>query len=1031
MKKYKLITIIILVFASLFIITLKEEVNAASCQTGCSTWTDSYGCKHTCIANWCDADSDGANDDWGVCNESWDGSSCQPDSQCGGGTSTCSDSDPAAVNLLSPSNGATLTSSNVTLSWTPTSNWGKCCDGTHRHYYIYYRKKVSTCNAASETDANGTYSYSANKIENPNTVTQRSITVPSGETYCWFVQTWNKCVSKNSARREFTVLSPPIHSGTNIQANTCNSGYSGTSSQSGTDNPLTITSTYTHPEGVANIDQVSLAIIPNNVRNASPISETSAMDGSRYFFMGLVDINHTSPSSSSFYIVNDNSGSGAYNGTLVGDDLINNTNRSILHNINSTAADGTKVEIVNATTIRVHWRVEFTDTYPITTNNVYSAAFTQLANGNWLSSAYPTTYSRYLGKESNQTWGVDVVPPQTTPPEPIVLDSTTFSMDWATIASDDSPITDLEAYMWPRYKTLVLDKTNSPTATYTLGATEPPDFSPSNINVNETNYQRKDTYSVSTDIDPIEELNTKVVARDIACNTSSGTESLGMSDSWMITVGGDTHNTNTNINVLERQLDPPFGHLSSQDSFLSSYINSIEDSSRNLSVRLSKNLHILEGYNDWNDAPPKLSAQGDWYDYLLKLVQDNTGQLLAPTIPLAGTKTNQMIGASIYTKRHVLWNGNVTLSQNTVCNTQSIIFVNGDLTINPDLSIENNPSTGEQMGCMFIVKGNVNVTKGNAASQYTTEGVLGINTTKNTVQGEVLGTNDGACGTACNDSSDCMDYGTGGDRVECINGTCSNVLCPENDVPGTICNCNGVATCGEYCGYGGVGLCGDGISTCVYLSPLCPTGTLKTVCYPIARETPGSGVYDPAFDAQYSTAKCFMRDTGNSYINDNVNYTDRWTLYSSSFTQSDVQAMCNWCGNYKLDPGEECDPPGSVDNGYTCDTDCTLIPPEPTQPIPDVYYDNIQAFIFSNQGFTTSIDDRGDATDRKYDGLYLKGSIITSTSSFGRDLRLFNNARFPAEIIDYDARYSNIFREDLKSTRFSIREENYIKKITN
>lgn len=652
--------------------------------------------------------------------------SSKPDSIKACDSDSCTDSNPAAVSLQSPSNNVTVPTTNVTLKWNETSNWGKCCDGTHRHYYVYYRKKVNNCSLSQETDSNGTYRYTDNKIEVANNVTQRNINVTPGNTYCWYVQTWNKCVSRDSSKRQFTVAGAANHIDTSINAPVCNSGYSGTSDQSSTDNPITITSTYTHPNGIDNIDQVSLAIIPNTIRNAMLISENNGMNAARNYFMGTVNINHANTSNSTFYIVNNSSGTGVYSSNIQNNNLVNNTGRSILLDINGTTANSTKVEVVNANTLKVYWRVQFTNTYPLTpTNNLYTAAFTQLPNGNWLSSAYQSGYSRYLGKESGKTWGVDVNPPTVNAPAPDVQDSTKFSIDWSQTAKDNNQITNMKAYMWPTKDPLNLSKTNSPTTTFNLTTTEPIDFTASNININETNYQTTNTFEISSNIDPTEELNTKVVAKDIACNISSVTNDIGLSKSWMITVGGDTYNTNTKVNALNVNLNPPFTDLTNQDSFFSTYLNAIKEATRSLSTRISKYTQILNGYDDWNAKPPRLTNKDNWYDYLHELVSKNTGTIANSTFQgQAGAnnglpsqiKVSSALGVNPYEKKHVEINGDLSIPEGTICDTQSIIFIDGNLTINPTLEIENAPD-GTQMGCMFVVNGNVTIEKGEYANQ--------------------------------------------------------------------------------------------------------------------------------------------------------------------------------------------------------------------------------------------------------------------------------------------------------------------------
>ncbi len=196
------------------------------------------------------------------------------------------------------------------------------------------------------------------------------------------------------------------------------------------------------------------------------------------------------------------------------------------------------------------------------------------------------------------------------------------------------------------------------------------------------------------------------------------------------------------------------------------------------------------------------------------------------------------------------------------------------------------------------------------------------------------------CGESCTSDDECMDYGTGGDRIACINGKCDNVLCPGNTTYGTICACEGVAVCGEICGYGAVGLCEDGLSSCRYLDSSCPVGANSpgnpiTVCYPVMRETPGSEYYDAEFDAEWDSlgrgdggdTYCRARDTNNSWIRNN--YTG-----ATNHTLEEIAALCVWCGNNQLDPGEQCDDgPLNGTAQSDCSENCDLMEPSPSPSI--------------------------------------------------------------------------------------------------
>jgi len=65
---------------------------------------------------------------------------------------------------------------------------------------------------------------------------------------------------------------------------------------------------------------------------------------------------------------------------------------------------------------------------------------------------------------------------------------------------------------------------------------------------------------------------------------------------------------------------------------------------------------------------------------------------------------------------HILIKDNFTIESTTTCNTQTIFFIEGNLTINPDFTIQNDGSN--QMGCMFFVGGDLHIQAGDFKDYY-------------------------------------------------------------------------------------------------------------------------------------------------------------------------------------------------------------------------------------------------------------------------------------------------------------------------
>lgn len=788
MKKFILVFPIVLV---LLIIGAKK-VESAGCSVECNDYVKADGCLHKCFRdNWCDANGDGVNDDWGYCDYWWDGDSCEPDPACSAPPPppVCTTSSPGASTLVSPANGSTNTANDVNLRWNSTLSWGEGCP-TNPSYTLNYRLKGSSCNGGGYSSRNVGTSLSST-LYNLNWNTS----------YCWYVTTSNGSASKESARWEFTTAETPVHLGTQIIANSCNSGQSGNASISGTDNPVTVVSEYRLNTGVDGIKQVALAFIPSNIRNASIISEYSAITGSPDYFMALVNINHSNPNASYFYLVNNNP---SYTGPYTTGEATTQKGNASLLSINQD----TRVEILNGTTLRVSWKVKFEDAYPYTpVNNLYTGAF-HYRSSFWNSSPNTPGIDRALAKV--RTWGVNTHIPSIAIQGPTAESATDFNLNWIVKGNE---LTEAQGYMWSSVGDMNLRQLSPVSTNYSLNINEPEDFSASNVGINLSSLGVH-KYSIDSDVDPTEIIKIKMAANDRACNKVIQTgQDLPLSKDWMITTKGDTFTTNVSTHIVgDVDLTNQFPLLNNLNNYFSNYIAGIREESPNLVNRLSKNEFILDTYDDWNNTPPKSTGENSWYDYLTKVISRNSSISNSAISSISNNQISSAFGVDPYTQTNFKTSGNLSIGPKVECNTRSIIFVNGDLTILPNFTIRNDRN-GNQMGCMFVVKGDINIVNGDPAS--------------------------------------------------------------NND---------------------------------------------------------------------------------HTYID----------------------------------------------------------------------YDKIEAFLIADGDFTTSVDSRGDDSNIKYDGLYIKGSVIAKSADFGRDLKLFNNAKQPAEIIDFDSRYTNIFKEQLKSYKYSIREKNYV-----
>jgi len=161
---------------------------------------------------------------------------------------------------------------------------------------------------------------------------------------------------------------------------------------------------------------------------------------------------------------------------------------------------------------------------------------------------------------------------------------------------------------------------------------------------------------------------------------------------------------------------------------LSTYISSVFQSALKVTQRTSMKHFVLEGYEDWNKSPIKSSPDKNWYDYIHTLVAKNsTIHQINATQMTAGQRTSQLILATTgetmtntnYT-RHLLINNDFVLRTNTSCDTRSIIFINGKLTIEPRFIVRDRlvGTLNVPMGCMFVVNGDIEVLNGTFYNDY-------------------------------------------------------------------------------------------------------------------------------------------------------------------------------------------------------------------------------------------------------------------------------------------------------------------------
>lgn len=755
MQKNKLTKKSLLIITSLsllFLISLKRTkifAYEAECEIGeTATWScGSGGCAEDEFRQ-CRC---GLDNRWGSC-------SCIASSDCpadgeegtgggtGGGEPGCTPIDPSGFRLTSPANNSYIENNDVFLRWRDVADWGRGCP-TNPRFFIRMGKLPNRGMPCRDQDNDAFYNlvYRSQRIitpANPPITNEPTIdpvnhvqinNLAWGGTYCWFVEANNNGGSRDSRDVwKFTIYNTPSFEDFNFAfTESCGNGISGQASNDGTDNPITFYTEYSLNDngvGEEGITQVVTAISPDIYSSASIISEEVLAETSQDYFMALATINHTNPEQSEFQIVNSDSYP-YYSGTQTSGSLTNSSNTATLMNINDTVdPESTHVEIIDANTIRVYWQVRFEDNYKYKTdgtlfdnviqNNIYGAALREVFPGEWNSSTGSRTLGRSLGLLEN--WGVNVQPPKAIISDPQVLNSTDFNLDWDVQAYG---LQKAEGYMWTSEEPLDITKISpAPILSINLTTSEPDTTVNPKPNSNVGVYYRSasaDTLGIHTyrltDTTRIEDtINTKMYAKDTACNEISDSGSaLDLTGSWMMTAGGDIHATNFSTQLREASLTGDLEYLNNF-SFLSTYTSAVSDAALVTSSRISKQNYLLERYDDWNSSPPRISDKTSWYDYLLDLVTKNSTITIAPSSQInKGQKTSQFLSGA---KTQIETSGNFSVEEGAICDTRTIFFIQGDLTIHPDFTIQN--SETEQMGCIFIVKGNIRIESGSFKNGY-------------------------------------------------------------------------------------------------------------------------------------------------------------------------------------------------------------------------------------------------------------------------------------------------------------------------
>jgi hypothetical protein len=194
--------------------------------------------------------------------------------------------------------------------------------------------------------------------------------------------------------------------------------------------------------------------------------------------------------------------------------------------------------------------------------------------------------------------------------------------------------------------------------------------------------------------------------RDGACNAINVGSGLPDSTPWIITnmglVSGSGGFNDINVrNVVD--LGPIIPELSN-DSYLGSY--SVVTNTGALPVsNISKNGYYAIGYEDNIMDPPEITGDSNWYTYLFDQV-NSISRITTLDISTINASVASSLSGALGLRKFVQTTGNLQVSSNTNCDIDAIVFVNGNLTIEPDLLRTSGSS------CIFVANGSVTIGNG-------------------------------------------------------------------------------------------------------------------------------------------------------------------------------------------------------------------------------------------------------------------------------------------------------------------------------
>ncbi|MEO6729443.1 MAG: hypothetical protein ABIM99_05995 [Candidatus Dojkabacteria bacterium] len=652
------------------------------------------------------------------------GCGCYTDAEgCGSGCGGNPPNNPPAcvpqahsddMTLVLPANGATNVPKPATFKWTNPTNWGSGCPNTNTNVIYYKIKTTSVCVDGNPWANTGLFAAS--------TTHTLDVQLEYGTTYCWYMGSYNGYNSNYSNQVwEFTTSKLPIYTGGGLTGiDVCGNQSSGRLGSTGVTNPIEWTANFTNPEAANKMEWFTIAIVPTTGIYAVT---TDTADYTTTYTKAV-------QSGGALFAINTTGGVLTYKSlklsptawttAAVGATSLNMANgRTTLMDLGT----GTKLTQTGQDA-SVKFKISFANTFTPGTYNIYvNTLVSNPTLGGLMASNNATAASHYFFKKSG-TWKVDPTPPTGSISGPTLNADGTFNMIWT--GTDNIGLSDIRSYVYSDVAGSMLhDNTiNLDISTPTTEQVYPAASNAGITGKNQGSHNYKDLTP-----DNGAEYTFKIYVKDSSCNFVEAVIKKNPLTPWILGQNGDI----SGRGGIAKTRIPPLGNFTvpftsqTGPAYFSNY-SSISGTNTNALGTISKYSFALNTYLDDSIMSPHDST-GLWYDYLLDKVSKNQKTTIV-TIPATIPKTisatmSSGLAVGKDAKAAVEITGDLIVNSATKCDLKAIVFVRGNLSINPDFTIATAPPTSPVVnqlynGCMFIVKGNVNIGLGTAKTNLPT-----------------------------------------------------------------------------------------------------------------------------------------------------------------------------------------------------------------------------------------------------------------------------------------------------------------------